>query len=244
MLEMAGVAYTGPTPLGHLLSLDKVVAANLLRQAGVPTPDSRSMRDPKDEIDGLDYPVVVKPRHALRYGLRIAENRQQLEDAVRAVARRHRQDAVVEQCITGREIQAALLGNAPVECLPLVEVNPGKEEKACPAPLDPDLAQRIRDAAVAAFEICGCRDYALVNVRLSKSGEPRVLELDSSEILEQGGAFELAAEAAGYTFGELIDRIICVARERYRGGAAVPALSVVPSPAEPRRAKGRPLIAG
>ncbi|MBW2275562.1 MAG: ATP-grasp domain-containing protein [Deltaproteobacteria bacterium] len=244
MLEMAGVAYTGPTSLGHLLALDKVVAGQLLRQAGVPTPDSRTMSRPQEEMEGLNYPVVVKPRHAPRYGLRIAENRGQLEEAVRAVSRRHKQDAVVEQFVPGREIHVALLGNASVECLPFVEVNVGDEENDCPATLDPDLARRIHDAAVAAFEACGCRDYALVNLRVLDSGEPKILELESIGVLEEGGSFEQAAVAAGYTYAELIERILYVARERYRGEAPAPSLAVVPNPAEAGREKRTTVVAG
>src|SRR5215813_10346684 len=38
MLEMAGVPYTGSSPLGHALALDKVITKKLIRDAGVPTP--------------------------------------------------------------------------------------------------------------------------------------------------------------------------------------------------------------
>jgi D-alanine-D-alanine ligase len=37
MLEMAGIPYTGATPLGHAISLDKVTTKLILRQAGIPT---------------------------------------------------------------------------------------------------------------------------------------------------------------------------------------------------------------
>jgi D-alanine-D-alanine ligase len=40
MLEMAGLPYTGACPLGHALSLDKVVAKRLMRDASIPTPAS------------------------------------------------------------------------------------------------------------------------------------------------------------------------------------------------------------
>ena len=44
MLEMAGVPYTGSRPLGHALALDKVITKNLLRDAGIPTPNFCVMR--------------------------------------------------------------------------------------------------------------------------------------------------------------------------------------------------------
>ena len=42
MLEMAGIAYVGPTPLGLAQALDKVAAKALMQHAGVPTPASPS----------------------------------------------------------------------------------------------------------------------------------------------------------------------------------------------------------
>src|SRR4030042_5874618 len=41
MLEMAGIPYTGTSPLGHALALDQVVAKILMQDAAVPTPNYR-----------------------------------------------------------------------------------------------------------------------------------------------------------------------------------------------------------
>ncbi|TIW03444.1 MAG: hypothetical protein E5V81_36845, partial [Mesorhizobium sp.] len=43
MIEMAGIPYTGPSPLGHELALDKVITKRLIRDRGVPTPKFRVM---------------------------------------------------------------------------------------------------------------------------------------------------------------------------------------------------------
>ncbi|MER9020058.1 hypothetical protein [Mesorhizobium sp. M0195] len=43
MIEMAGIPYTGPSPLGHGLALDKVITKRLIRDRGVPTPKFRVM---------------------------------------------------------------------------------------------------------------------------------------------------------------------------------------------------------
>src|ERR1035437_75010 len=45
MLEMAGVPYTGAGPLGHAISLDKVVTKIQIRDAGVPTSRSEERRE-------------------------------------------------------------------------------------------------------------------------------------------------------------------------------------------------------
>ena len=63
MLEMAGVPYTGSSPLGHALALDKVITKILIRDAGLPTPDFVVLSQPGREPRGLNFPLIVKPRH-------------------------------------------------------------------------------------------------------------------------------------------------------------------------------------
>lgn len=228
MLEMSGVAYTGPTPLGLARSLDKAVTKVLLQQAGIPTAPFHLMMSPKDVTHRLRYPLLVRPRHEPSYRSRVVTDRQQLKDAVRFMVRRYGQEALVEEHIAGRQIHVALLGNDPVECLPLVEVEEGKGRRICPAKLDARLAARIRDRALAAFAACGCRDYARVDIRLGPSGEPSVLEVRSLGLLGESGSFARAGAAAGYNFQQLVGRLIDVARARYLSRVVV--RPVVPEP--------------
>lgn len=216
MLEMAGLAYTGPTPRALLAALDRLVSTVLLRQAGIPAPTCRSIGGMGNDRSDLYYPLVVRPRIATISRLRVAKNRQQLDEELESLAKRGQQDIVVESCVTGREIDVAILGNSPAACLPLVEVLPGKEGKVCPAVLDAGVADSVRAAALGAFRVLDGRDYAVVNLRIPPTGQPVVLGIRIDGVLEQGETFDIAAEAAGLTFSGLIERIIAVARERYR----------------------------
>ncbi len=239
MLEMAGVPYTGAGPLGHAVSLDKAVAKILMRDAGVPTPNSAVMNAENQNDSGLRYPLVAKPRHeSTSFGLRLVETRAQLSEAVEAICDAYCQDALVEEYIEGREAAVALLGNQPPEALPLVEYDFGgrslktvtcddkfhkqqdEPEKICPAPIEENLAQRIRAMALAAFRACHCLDYARVDIRIDSAGNPFVLEINSMASLGAGGSFVRAAEAAGYSFSGLACRILDLAHLRYFGTPA------------------------
>lgn len=243
MLEMAGLAYTGPTPQALMGSLDRIAASTLLREAGVPTTDCRPFGGTESDRRQLYYPLVVKPRFALNYKLRIAKNRQQLDEALQQLAEREQRDAVIEPYVAGREIEVPIVGNAPAVCLPMVEVLPGTEGNLCPAVLDADTERAVRAAAIGAFRACACRDYAVVNIRLSTSGQPLVLEVRMSGVLEQGDSFDIAAEAAGLSFGELIERILAVARERYRPATGKTNLPVIHGRADARPDNGRTIVA-
>jgi D-alanine-D-alanine ligase len=230
MLEMSGLAYTGPTPLGYACIQDRVLMGTLLRQAEVPTPDFRLLGSSADECRDLRYPVLVGPRTSTGRRRRLARNRQQLLNEVARVAAHEGQAAVVEPVVVGRKIEVAILGNDPPRCLPLVETLPGRGGRTCPAAVDTKLAAATRAAALAAFHACNCRDYAVVELRITPGGHPVVIGIEVAAALEAGAALEIAAAAAGLPYGELIGRIVNIARERYRpaqspgAGLPVPAM--------------------
>jgi lysine 2,3-aminomutase len=241
MLEMAGIPYTGSSPLGHALALDKVVTKVLMEGIGVPSPKYRVMSRPEQRVDGLNFPLIVKPRHeSTSYGLHFVRDGGELEKAVLDVVTQYQQDALVEEYIDGREVCIGLLGNDPVELLPPVELDFGgrdlraltwadkyhksidEPEKICPAPLSEELAERLRRLSLATFGACHCKDYGRVDIRIDKSGNPFVLEINSMASLGRGGAFVLAAAKAGYSFQSLIRRILDAATQRYFGTHAWP----------------------
>lgn len=216
MLEMSGLAYTGPTPLGHVCAEDRIVMRTLLRQAGLATPEARLVRHPADDCRDLLYPVVVGPRVGTGARRRIARNRAQLLEEIARLARRDGQPAVVEPLVAGQQVVVPVLGNAPARCLPIVGMLPRRAGAECPATLDAGVAAATRAAALKAYRACNGRDYALVEVCITPAGTPVVMAVDASGALEQDGPFEISARTAGLSFADLVDLVIDVARERYR----------------------------
>ena len=250
MLEMAGVPYTGATPLGHAVSLDKVVAKILMANAGVPTPAFRVLSSPGEDIAGLRFPLIVKPRHeSTSYGLTLAHDASEVAAAVDSIVATYHQDALVEEYIDGREVCVSLLGNDPPVPLPAVELDFGdrplrlmtwddkyhrradEPEKLCPAPLAQAATDELERLAVAAFHACHARDYARVDFRVDGDGKPFVLEINSMASLGAGGSFVRAATEAGMSFGDLVTRIVEVALERTPQRGLPPEPSDVPAAA-------------
>lgn len=248
MLEMAGVPYTGPGPVSHTVSLDKILTKLLFEKAGIPTPRFCVMYRAEQNVKGLRFPLVVKPRHeSTSMGIELVTNRDELRHAVEVVLTEFQQDALVEEYIDGREVAVAILGNDPVQILPIVELDfndrpykiltkPDKfhrtfEEpaKICPAPLTLRQTEQLHNIALAAFQVCQCRDYSRLDVRLDKFGNPFVLEINSMATLGQKGGFVLAAREFGYSFKALVWRILDIAHERYFG-QPVPIDDITPPP--------------
>jgi len=65
----------------------------------------------------------------------------------------------------------------------------------CPAKIDNETRKRIEETARSAFKLFGCSGYARVDLRMSHSGELKVLEVNPNPIVT-GYGISLQAQAA------------------------------------------------
>ena len=68
-----------------------------------------------------------------------------------------------------------------------------------------------------------CRDFARVDLRIDWDGNPWVLEINSMASLGATASYVMAAETAGYSYVQLVNRILAVALERV-GRARLPSV--------------------
>jgi D-alanine-D-alanine ligase len=242
ILEMVGIPYVASGPMGHSLSLDKVVTKMILRQQGLPTPDFTVLHAADAQVPELPYPMIVKPRNeAVSFGLKVVHDESELREAAQVVFDRYRQPVLVEQFIEGREINVGLLGNNPPEAFPPVELGFGDGpsvysyedktgrsgrtiEHVCPAPIGEDLTARAQEIAVGAFQALGLNDCARVDMRLDGDGNLYILETNSLPSLAQSGSYLVGAAQVGLDFTSFVNRLVEVASARYFGTPAPPVL--------------------
>ncbi|MBP2239417.1 D-alanine-D-alanine ligase [Sinorhizobium kostiense] len=233
MLEMAGVPYTGPGPLGYALAHEKVITKRLIRGHGLPTPNFRVMHRGTENTGDLRFPLVVKPpREDDSIGLQLVHEPDELKQAVEVIVEQYGQEALVEEYIEGREVSVPLLGNGDLEVLPLVEQDFGDRatrlmtweakyvaaaapSKICPAQIGSRLATILRDISIATFRACHGRDYARVDFRIDRFDQPFVLEINAGPLLTTGSSYGVAARTAGHSLSSLVNRILDVAHTRY-----------------------------
>jgi D-alanine-D-alanine ligase len=213
LLEMGRIPYTGPGPLAQALLADRFALLTALARVEVPVP-RHALLDALDSDAAIGFPASVRPRGEPEVRRIIARNDRVLRRAVRMIRRKYGKPAVVEGLVIGRKISVALLGNEPVECLPLVELE-GPGRRTCPAELHPAVADRIRVCAQLAYQTAGCRDYGRVDIRLASGDEPVVVDVKCTGLFARRGTFLMAAEAAGYDFATVMRRIVSEAAQRY-----------------------------
>ena len=174
----------------------------------------------------------------------VVRTRQELKTRVREIQALYKEAVIVEQYLTGREFTIGALGNTPnVEILPIVEIdlsqlpagaNPIYSYEAkwvwdqpdrpleifrCPAELGIDLKNRIEDVVRKTIAVLRIRDWCRIDLRLDDRGEPNVLEINPLPGVlpnpEENSCLPKAARTAGYSYSELIHRVVDEAAARY-----------------------------
>jgi len=110
------------------------------------------------------------------------------------------------------------------EPLPIVEVLPKEEDRfnyearyeigrtrfVCPAELSEDERRAVTEAALATYRVLGCTGFARVDVILGADG-PWVLEANAIPGLTDTSLLPQAAEVAGLSFEQLVEKILDLA---------------------------------
>ncbi len=97
----------------------------------------------------------------------------------------------------------------------------------CPAPLSPEQVEDLNWLAAATFRVTGCLDVARVDFRLdaSDNDKPYILEINPLPGLNRDYSdLPIEAQAGGWTYEELVNRILDEAIERQEVGEGDPGL--------------------
>ena len=232
LLEILGIPFTGPGAAACARCMDKSQAKHAIREAGLPTPDwfafSQTAFQKLGAADALGrleqslgFPLVVKPsRGGSSLGVKFAAAPSEVPQAL-VSAFSYDDRVVLERFVDGRELAVSVLGE---EALPVVEAIPaegdsydfearyeiGRTRFVCPAELDESQRAAVTDAALATYRVLGCSGFARIDLILGADG-PQILEANAIPGLTDTSLLPQAAEAAGMSFEQLVERILDLA---------------------------------
>lgn len=246
-LELMQVAYTGCHPRGLMLARDKALSKKLLvyHHLAVPRfavfPRGRRVHRPK----GLEFPLIVKSQiHEASLGISqasIVENDEKLRERVSFIHQRHGSDAIAEQYVDGREFYVGIIGNTRLEVLPVWELvfenmppgassiatahvkhNPDyQRRRGIYQQHADDLDARLRDHIIRSSRriarILDLDGYNRIDYRLGAEGKLYFLEANPNPDIAKSEEFASAAEEAGRTFPQLIQKILDLGLRRAAG---------------------------
>jgi len=221
VLEYLGIRYTGSAVMASAIGMDKVKTKMLWCAASLPTPEfyvaGRNDRP-------LPFPLMVKPAHeGSSIGMRKVDSAEQLSAAI-AEAEKFDTQVLVEQWVQGAEFTVAILGDQALPAFRLetpssfyayeakYQANPTRY--LCPCGLSAGKEQELKTLGLNAFLEVGCRYWGRVDLMQDADGGFYLLEVNTVPGMTDHSLVPMAANAAGYSFAELVAEILLSAGGR------------------------------
>ena len=240
-LQSMKIPFVGCNVFASAVSFHKGLTKKLLKSFGLPVPDSHDLQGPamleafvsqqKPEffdrkwflkparegstigIERFDAPLI-SPSERKKTFLTLAQKAMTFDPYL-----------LVEEWLEGPELTCAVMfGRA----LPIVEIRPlshfydfqskytkGQTEYLCPAPLTPEDTKKVQDVTERAFAVLECKDYGRLDLILTSRG-PYILEMNTLPGMTETSLVPKAAAAAGYDFGEFLEKLLRGSLERQR----------------------------
>jgi D-alanine-D-alanine ligase len=221
ILETVGIPYTHSGVLASALAMQKDVAKEIFRAAGVPVPEGLVVsRFEAASKHLLPPPYVVKPlAEGSSVGVFIVT-----EDHGHPPQELYREDwaygdrVIVEKYIAGKELTCAIVGQEPlgvIEIVPAVrfydyaaKYAPGGSKHLLPAPVSSFVYQQARRLALAAHLALGCRGVSRADFRyddqIEGTGGLVCLEVNTQPGMTETSLVPELAAHAGISFDELV----------------------------------------
>ncbi len=238
LFQLSGIPYVGCDTESSAICMDKAVTHSLLSSADIEqahylwfyadrfdaAPDTI-----KNKIQArLDFPVFVKPSSAgSSVGVSKVERFEDLDQAIRKAAREDKK-VVVEEGITGQEVEVAVLGNRDCDASIVGEIGAsaqfydyddkyinGTSQLYIPARIPEEVSEKIRQTAVRAYRLLGCSGLARVDFFVT-AGDNRVIlnEINTLPGFTSISMYPKLWMAMGLSYGELLDKLIELALQR------------------------------
>jgi D-alanine-D-alanine ligase len=236
MLELLDVPYVGSGVLGSAVGMDKAIAKEILAFHGIGVAAWRTVlaheRPPglaARLAAELGLPVFVKPANmGSSVGVSRAAGVEQI-DAALDLAFSYDEVAVVEESITGREIEVAVLGDLDPEASVPGEIVPSREfydyadkyledgaKLLVPSPLDANEVATAQALALEVFRVLRCSGMARVDFFYEEGGRGFLCnEVNTIPGFTPISMYPKLWEASGVGYGELIDRLVDLALARH-----------------------------
>ncbi len=237
LLKLAGIPFVGASVIGSSVGMDKDVSKRLLRDAGVPVAKFLTIhrhemsRYPfKRCVEELGLPLFVKPANAgSSVGVMKIKSQEEWDGALENAFQYDRK-ILVEECIVGRELECALIGNEhPIISLPGEVIHRHEfynyEAKyidgegtyvEIPAKIDAETLSKVQMACIKAYQVLCCEGMGRVDGFLTASGDFIVSEINTIPGFTDMSPFPHLWEASGVPYTQLLDRLIGYAIDRFK----------------------------
>ena len=230
LLEQIGIPYTGCGVMTSALTMDKMRTKMLWKAFGLPvaemeivTVENRATLNPEVVVKKLGLPLMVKPSlEGSSVGLTKVKTMDELESAV-DFALKFDRTVLIEEWLAGDEFTVPVLDG---EVLPSIKIVPEGEfydydakyisdntQYFCPAGLSDAREQELRRLVKQAYDVVGCRGWSRIDVMADAEGKFRLVEVNTNPGMTSHSLFPKSAATVGYSFEQLVEKILELSAE-------------------------------
>ncbi|HBZ15032.1 MAG TPA: D-alanine--D-alanine ligase [Pantoea sp.] len=228
VLEFLQLPYTGSGVMASAITMDKLRSKLLWQGRGLPSGKfvwlTRQQyqqgldADTTAAVQALGLPLFVKPSCE---GSSVGISRVNHADALPAAleeAFRHDNDVLIEAFLSGAEYTVGIMGE---QILPSIRIKTASEfydyeakyisddtEYFCPSGLSAEQEAELQTLVWAAWRALGCSGWGRVDVMADGEGNFQLLEVNTSPGMTSHSLVPMAAKQAGYSFPQLVARIL------------------------------------
>jgi len=237
MLEMLNVAYVGAGVTGSAIGMDKDVQKRLLKEAGINVANFLVIKKNyfnkntiKEVLKKFVFPVFVKPANlGSSVGISKAHNEEELKASIDD-AFKYDTKILIEEYVSGREIECSVLGNdrpiasVPGEVIPHHEfysyeakyIDENGAGLKIPADLPKETIKKVQEMAIKTFVTLDCAGFARVDFFLRTDNKLYINEINTIPGFTKISMFPKLFGATGIPYSKLLDRLINLALEKKR----------------------------
>ncbi len=235
LLRLYNLPFIGFDVTSSALGMDKEVMRRLLEHTPIPMPKFLSVTHPDELstdtiIQALKLPVFVKPSSmgssvGIHKVTTEADLRPAIEDALQYSSK-----VLLENFISGREIECAVLGNASPDASPLGEILPQHDfysyeakyldptgaELIVPARLDDAVVEQVKTYAIDIFKRLGCQGMARVDFFVQEDNTIVFNEINTIPGFTEISMYPRLWQEAGLAYPDLLNRLISLALDAHQ----------------------------
>jgi D-alanine-D-alanine ligase len=237
LMQLSGIPCVGPDMTASASCMDKTITKLLVGETGVRQANwylarRRRIEQHLDAVvadieQGADYPLFVKPSGTgSSVGVSKVKNTEELKAALQKAAK-YDSKILVEEFISGHEVEVAVLGNDEPIASVVGEVIAGAEfydyeakyhsnesRTEIPADIPQEAAERLRQAAITVYQAMGCKGMSRVDFFLTYEGNEVVFnEINTLPGFTSISMYPKLFEAYGIPGKNLVDELIRLAME-------------------------------
>ncbi|MDR1563742.1 MAG: D-alanine--D-alanine ligase [Oscillospiraceae bacterium] len=238
LLAVAGIPCVGCDVASSAICMDKALTNTMLEIGKVPQAKfiwfymdefEKNTDEYINRIESeLGYPCFIKPANAgSSVGISKAENKINLIEGI-VFASSHDKKIVIEEGVTGAEVEVAVLGNREPIASVVGQIVPANDwydydakynnaasELYIPAKISEEKQQEVRAAAVRAYKLLGCSGLARVDFFVRESdGAVLLNEPNTIPGFTSISMYAKLFAASGIEYPQLITRLIEFALEK------------------------------